>query len=138
MMRGGGVPDADAAAQEHRLPQASTTHVANLGDLIHHLTKCIVDEVDEHEVDNRAGAGHGGTAGESDEAALANWCVAETLRSVFGKQAGGGAKVAAAHADAFAEHEDLRMSGHFSIERLEGGADQGEFTHARSGGELNG
>ena len=57
---------------------------------------------------NRAGSGHGGATGHADEAAFGDGRVAQALGAVLGEEAGGGAEVAAADADAFAAALELK------------------------------
>jgi hypothetical protein len=57
--------------------------------------------------------------GHADEAAFGDGSVAESLGAVFGVETHGRAEVSAADADAFAEDEDVRVEGHFAVERFE-------------------
>ncbi len=120
VMGGGGMADADAAAEQKRHTEPAVAHVADLGDLIDDLADGVEDEVGEHEIDDRAGAGHGGAAAEADEPPFADRRVAQARRAVDVIEAGRRLEVAAALADAFAHHEDRRITCHFLGERLEG------------------
>jgi hypothetical protein len=122
------VPDADATAQQDGHAQPAAAHVLHLGDLVDDLAERVVEEVDEHEVDDRARARHRRTAAEPDESAFADWRVAEPLGSILLEQAGCCAEVSAAHPDAFAEHEDARIPRHLVIERLQRRRDEGNLS----------
>src|SRR5438552_11464044 len=126
MMRRGRVSYANAAAQQEGHAQPATAHVLHFGDLIDDFTERVVDKVDEHEIDDRARAGHCCAAPEADESPFADWRVAQPFGAVFGEQAGGSGKVATARADALAENENSRVARHLVVERLEGGAGEGE------------
>ena len=52
-LRGGRVPDASAASEQNRHFQSATAHVLHFRYLVNDFAKGIVDEVDEHEVDDR-------------------------------------------------------------------------------------
>src|SRR5437899_8258351 len=110
MMRGRGMADADAAAQQDRHLEPAAAHVLNFGDLVDDLAGGVEDKIREHEIDHRARPGHGGATAKADKAALANGRVAETLRSVKLVQARGGLEVATSFADPFAHDEDLRIA----------------------------
>ena len=120
MMGGCRMADSDATPQQNGHSQPAVAHVADLGDLIDDLADGVEDEVGEHEVDNRASAGHGGAAAEADEAAFADRRVAQANRAVKIIEAGRRLEVAAALADAFAHDEDRRVTRHFFGESLEG------------------
>src|SRR5438445_1509370 len=100
MMRGGRVADADTAAEQDRHLEPAAAHVLHLGDLVDDLAYGIEDEVGEHEVDDRPGAGHGGATAEPHKAALADRRIAEPFRAVFLVEPHSRAKVSAALADA--------------------------------------
>ncbi len=85
MMRRRRMADADAAAQQDGHPQPAAAHVLHLGDLVDDLAERIVDEIDEHEIDDGPRAGHRRAAAEADEAALADRRVAEALGAVLGE-----------------------------------------------------
>ena len=103
MMRRRGAADADAAAQHHRHLQPPGGHVLDLGHLVDHLAETIEREIEEHEIDHRARAGHGRAGAHADEPALHDRGVAQPLRTIFLIQPEGGIEVAAALADAFAD-----------------------------------
>ena len=88
MMGRGRVSDADASSQQNGHLQTAAAHVLHLCDLIDDFTERIVDEVDEHEVDDRPGSGHGSAATQADEPALCNRRVAESLRAILREQTG--------------------------------------------------
>jgi hypothetical protein len=83
MVRGGRVPDPDAPPEQNRHLQPATTHVLHLRDLVDDLPDRIQHEIREHEVDHRAGAGHGCPTCQPDEPPLADGGVAESLGSVL-------------------------------------------------------
>ncbi len=74
--------DADAAAQDDRHFEPAAAHVLDLGGLVDQLADGVEDEVDEHEVDDRARAGHRRAGAEADEAALGDRRVAQPLGAV--------------------------------------------------------
>ena len=79
----GRAADADRAPQDDRHLQPAAAHVLHLGGLVDHLAEGVEDEIEEHEVDHRPGAGHRGAGAHADEAALDDRGVAQALRPVL-------------------------------------------------------
>ncbi len=131
VMRGRRMADADAAAKQDGHLEPPAAHVLDLGDLIDDLAHGIEDEIGEHEVDDRACAGHGGPAAQADESALADRCIAEPDRAVQVIKPGRRLEVAAAYADPFAQDEDRRVARHLLGQALERRLHVADF--ARSG-----
>ena len=124
VMRGSRVTDASTTSQQNRHFQSAAAHVLHLGDLVHDLTKRIVDEVDEHEVDDWPRSGHRCSASESHEASFANRRIAKSIAAVLGMQSKRRSKIAAALADPFAHDEDFRVGRHGLIEGFERSGDE--------------
>src|SRR4030095_11128381 len=114
------IPDADAPTKQEGHAESPTAHVLNFSDLIHNLPESIVDEIDEHEIDDRPATGHRGTARESNEAALSDRRVTETLVTILGEQTRGCGEVATPRTDAFAHDEDARRASSLSIQPPQG------------------
>src|SRR5262249_4875405 len=115
----GGVADTDTAPEQYRHFEAAAAHVLHLGNLIDQLTECIVDEIDEHEIDDGPRPRHARTTGKTHKSALANRCIAEPPGAVLREQAYCSAEVSAARANALAKHEDAWVEAHLVIEGLE-------------------
>ena len=92
VMGGGRVSDSDASSQQDRHLQAAAAHVLHFCDLIDDFAESVIDEVNEHEVDDGPGSRHRSAAAHADESALCNRRVAEPLRAILGEQAGSGAR----------------------------------------------
>ena len=99
----------------------------HLGDLVGQFAKGIVQEIDEHEVDDRSRAGHRRATAEADESALANRGVAEPFGSILGEQSGGRREVSSAGPDAFTENKDARIAPHLMVEGFDRRGNEGEF-----------
>ena len=121
VVRGRRMADADAAAEQDGHREPAVAHVLDLGDLVDDLADGVEDEIGEHEVDDRARAGHGGPAAEADEPAFADRRIAEANGTVEVVKPGRGLEVSAAFADAFAHDEDRRVAGHFFGQGFERG-----------------
>src|SRR4030095_16507710 len=127
VMRCRRMPDADAPTKQEGHAESPTAHVLNFSDLIHNLTESIVDEIDEHEIDDRPATGHRGTARESHEAALADRRVTETLVTILGEQTRGCRAVATPRTDAFAQDEDARLASHLGVQYLQCGSGKSDL-----------
>src|SRR5262249_52323185 len=62
VMRRCRVTDADAATKQDGHPQPTAAHVLNFGELIDNLAESIIDEIDEHEIDDGPTSSHRGAA----------------------------------------------------------------------------
>jgi hypothetical protein len=83
MMCRGGIADPDRAAQHQRHFDPAAAHILDLGGLVEQLANRVQDEIDEHKVDDRAGAGHRRASTQADKTTLADRCVAQPHGAVF-------------------------------------------------------
>lgn len=93
--------NAATAAEQNWHLQASAAHILHLGNLIDDLAESVVDEIDEHEVDHRPRPCHPRATRQTEEAAFANWGVAQSLGTKLGIQAMRCHEITATRADPF-------------------------------------
>ncbi len=78
-------------------------------------------------------AGHPGPDGCAGDTVFGNGGIADPLRPIFFKQAGGDAKRAAVQANILAQHKDLFIASQRQVHRLPQGLGIGDFTGPRFG-----
>ena len=134
VMRRRRVPDADAAAQQHRHREPPAAHVLHLRDLVENFAETIEHEIREHEIHDGPRPRHRRAAREADKPALANRRVAQPLRPVEVVKPRGRVEIPAAFSDALAEHEDARIRRHLRCERLVRGLHESQLARGRGVG----
>ena len=101
------------------------------GGLVHHLIHGQREEVAEHDVDDRAQAGHGRADADSGEAGFGDRRVEHALGAEFFHEAGEHFEWRSRFGDVFAENADARVAAHLFGEGLAHRLRKCEF--ARSG-----
>src|SRR5436190_18424546 len=97
----------DASSQEQRHLDTTTAHVLNLGNLIYNFSCRVEHEVGKHKIHHWPCPTHRRAASQADKTALANWRIAQPLRSIGFEQADCRGKISAPPSDSFAQHEDF-------------------------------
>ena len=104
-------------ADDHRAADLAAEHRPHLGGVVDDLVDRDEQEVDRHDLHDRALAAHRGADRGADEALLGDRRVAHALRAELAHQAGGDLVGALEDADLLAHHEDALVAGELLAQR---------------------
>ena len=127
VLRGGAARGAQRGAQHHGHFPLAAGHVMNFGGLVDHLVHDERDEIAEHDVDDRAHAGHRRADAEAGETGFGNGRVDHAVGAELGGKAGEDFERRAGFGDVLAHQEDARIAAHFLGDGFLDGFAQGEF-----------
>jgi hypothetical protein len=126
MLSGIVVAAAVADHHGHRHFELAAGHIVGFGREVEYGVEAHADEIDKGDFHDRPHAGHGGAAGDADEAGFRDGSIDDSVRPEFLRHADRGAEHPAEFGDVLANHEDIWVPAHLRDDGLAAGPRHGE------------